>query len=168
MSGLDQLLRLQKWTLDEKRRQALDLEGLIEKFEIDIRQLDEEVIREIDASQESIELQRALPAYRKVMQERRERLEQSRRDLRVDARSGIGDGYDDEISGRGRGDCQLTPRTLFHCIDRIAEEVQQYLLDLDAVGDDLTAGRIDRIGDAQSPFLGANKCDCACFLDCLA
>ena len=84
MSGLDQLLRLQKWTLDEKRRQALDLEGLIEKFEIDIRQLDEEVIREIDASQESIELQRALPAYRKVMQERRERLEQSIANLRVE------------------------------------------------------------------------------------
>jgi chromosome segregation ATPase len=84
MSGLDQLLRLQKWTLDEKRRQALDLEGLIEKFETDIRLLDEEVIREIDASQESLDLQRALPAYRKVMQERRERLEQSIANLRVE------------------------------------------------------------------------------------
>jgi chromosome segregation ATPase len=84
MSGLDQLMRLQKWTLDEKRRQALDLEGLIEKFETDIRLLDEEVLREIDAAQQSIELQRALPAYRKMMQERRERLEQSIANLRVE------------------------------------------------------------------------------------
>jgi len=84
MSGLDQLMRLQKWTLDEKRRQALDLEGLIEKFETDIRLLDEEVLREIDAAQQSIDLQRALPAYRKMMQERRERLEQSIANLRVE------------------------------------------------------------------------------------
>jgi chromosome segregation ATPase len=84
MSGLDQLMRLQKWTLDEKRRQALDLEGLIEKFETDIRMLDEEVIREIDAAQQSLDLQRALPAYRKLMQERRERLEQSIANLRVE------------------------------------------------------------------------------------
>jgi chromosome segregation ATPase len=84
MSGLDQLMRLQKWTLDEKRRQALDLESLIDKFETDIRLLDEEVIREIDAAQQSIELQRTLPAYRKMMQERRERLEQSIDNLRVE------------------------------------------------------------------------------------
>jgi flagellar FliJ protein len=84
MSGLDQLMRLQKWTLDEKRRQALDLESLIDKFETDIRLLDEEVIREVDAAQQTIELQRALPAYRKMMQERRERLEQSIANLRVE------------------------------------------------------------------------------------
>jgi chromosome segregation ATPase len=84
MSGLDQLMRLQKWTLDEKRRQALDLEALIDKLETDIRLLDEEVIREIDAAQQSIELQRALPGYRKIMQQRRERLEQSIDNLRVE------------------------------------------------------------------------------------
>jgi chromosome segregation ATPase len=84
MSGLDQLMRLQKWTLDEKRRQALDLEALIDKFENDIRLLDEEVAREIEASQQSLDLQRALPAYRKLMQERRERLELSIANLRTE------------------------------------------------------------------------------------
>lgn len=84
MSGLDQLMRLQKWTLDEKRRQALDLEALIDKFENDIRLLDEEVAREIEASQQSIQLQRVLPAYRKLMQERRERLELSITNLRTE------------------------------------------------------------------------------------
>jgi len=84
MSGLDQLMRLQKWTLDEKRRQALDLEALIGKLENDVRVLDDEVAREIETSQQSIDLQRALPAYRKMMQERRERLEQSIDNLRVE------------------------------------------------------------------------------------
>lgn len=84
MSGLDQLMRLQKWTLDEKRRQALDLESLIEKLETDIGLLDEEIVREVEAAQASIELQRALPAYRKIMQERRERLEHSIANLRVE------------------------------------------------------------------------------------
>ncbi len=84
MSGLDQLMRLQKWTLDEKRRQALDLEALIDKLENDVRVLDDEVAREIETSQQSIDLQRALPAYRKMMQERRERLEQSIDNLRVE------------------------------------------------------------------------------------
>jgi chromosome segregation ATPase len=84
MSGLDQLMRLQKWTLDEKRRQALDLEALIDKLENDIRTLDDDVAREIEASQQSIDLQRALPAYRKMMQERRERLELSINNLRVE------------------------------------------------------------------------------------
>jgi chromosome segregation ATPase len=84
MSGLDQLMRLQKWTLDEKRRQALDLEALIDKFENDIRLLDEEVAREIEASQQSLDLQRALPAYSKLMQERRERLELSIANLRTE------------------------------------------------------------------------------------
>lgn len=84
MSGLDQLMRLQKWTLDEKRRQALDLEVLIDKFENDIRLLHEEVDREIEAARHSLELQRALPAYRKMMQERRNRLEQSLANLRIE------------------------------------------------------------------------------------
>ena len=40
MSGLDQLIRLQRWTLDEKRRQATDLELLIERLIQDITKLD--------------------------------------------------------------------------------------------------------------------------------
>jgi flagellar export protein FliJ len=82
VSGLSQLLRLQRWTLDEKRRQATDLELLIEKLIHDINQLDVAVEREIAASRENVELQRALPGYRQVMKTRRERLDQSLVDLR--------------------------------------------------------------------------------------
>jgi flagellar export protein FliJ len=82
VSGLDQLLRLQRWTLDEKRRQASDLELLIERLVQDIINLDGQVEREIEASRASIELQRALPGYRQMMKSRRERLDKSLVDLR--------------------------------------------------------------------------------------
>ena len=82
MSGLDQLIRLQRWTLDEKRRQATDLELLIERLVQDIIKLDQAVEHEIEASRANIELQRALPGYRQVMKGRRERLDKSLVDLR--------------------------------------------------------------------------------------
>jgi predicted nucleic acid-binding Zn-ribbon protein len=82
VSGLSQLLRLQRWTLDEKRRQAGDLELLIERLVQDITQLDAAVEREIAASRENLELQRALPGYRQVMKDRRARLDRSMVDLR--------------------------------------------------------------------------------------
>jgi len=81
MSGLDQLLRLQKWTLDEKRRQATDLESLIERLRADIRRLEEEVANEVEAARNDLELQRVLPGYKRTMVERRERIEKSIADL---------------------------------------------------------------------------------------
>ena len=82
MSGLDQLMRLQRWTLDEKRRQASDLELLIERLVQDIIKLDEQVEREIQASRANLEMQRQLPGYRQVMKGRRERMDRSLVDLR--------------------------------------------------------------------------------------
>ena len=82
MSGLDQLMRLQRWTLDEKRRQATDLELLIERLIQDIIKLDEQVEHEIEASRANLELQRVLPGYRQAMKGRRERMDKSLVDLR--------------------------------------------------------------------------------------
>jgi flagellar export protein FliJ len=82
MSGLDQLLRLQRWTLDEKRRQAGDLELLIERLLQDINQIDAAVEREVEAARADIEMQRALPGYRQAMKDRRQRLDKSLLDLR--------------------------------------------------------------------------------------
>jgi flagellar FliJ protein len=81
MSGLDQMLRLQKFTLDEKRRQAADLDALIERLRGDVRRLDEDVAREIATARGNLELERALPEYREVMAERRERILKSISDL---------------------------------------------------------------------------------------
>lgn len=84
MSGLTQLLRLQRWTLDEKRRQASDLEALIDRLVKDILNLERELEREIDAARSDLEMQRALPGYRAVMKKRRARLEKSMNDLRAE------------------------------------------------------------------------------------
>lgn len=84
MSSLDQLLRLQKWNLDEKRRQAADLEALIQRLQGDIARLDSEVAREIEAARDDLEAARVLPPYRAVMATRRERLEQSVADVTVE------------------------------------------------------------------------------------
>jgi len=81
MSGLDQMLRLQKFSLDEKRRQAADLDALIERLRGDVRRLDEDVAREIETARGNLELERALPEYREVMAERRERILKSIADL---------------------------------------------------------------------------------------
>ncbi|TDQ84345.1 hypothetical protein A8950_0896 [Dongia mobilis] len=84
MSGLDQLLRLQKWNLDEKRRQAADLEGLIQRLQGDVARLDAEVAREIEAARNDLQAARVLPPYRAVMASRRERLEQSIADVTIE------------------------------------------------------------------------------------
>ncbi len=84
MNGLDQLLRLQKWTLDEKRRQAADLVALIERLQGDIAKLDEEVAREIEIARTDLEASRHLPPYRDMMAKRRERLEQSVADITLE------------------------------------------------------------------------------------
>jgi flagellar FliJ protein len=84
MSGLDQLLRLQKWNLDEKRRQAADLEALIQRLQGDINRLDAEVAVQIEAARGDLEAARVLPPYRAVMATRRERLEQSVADVTLE------------------------------------------------------------------------------------
>ena len=84
MNGLNQLLRLQKWTLDEKRRQASDLMALIERLQGDIAKLDEEVAREIELARTDLEASRHLPPYRDMMAKRRDRLEQSVADVNLE------------------------------------------------------------------------------------
>jgi len=84
MNGLDQLLRLQKWTLDEKRRQAADLTALIERLQGDIAKLDDDVAREIEIARTDLEASRHLPPYRDMMAKRRDRLEQSVADVTLE------------------------------------------------------------------------------------
>jgi flagellar export protein FliJ len=84
MNGLDQLLRLQKWTLDEKRRQAADLMALIERLQGDITKLDADVAHEIEIARSDLEASRHLPPYRDMMAKRRERLEQSVADVTLE------------------------------------------------------------------------------------
>ena len=46
MSELDSLIRVSKWRLDEKRREAADLERLADRLALDLENLDSEVLEE--------------------------------------------------------------------------------------------------------------------------
>lgn len=74
MTALADLLRLQRFSLDEKRRQAMDFENLIAKLNNDMARLDLALQQEMEKAKYSPELQRNLVAYRKMIDERRQRL----------------------------------------------------------------------------------------------
>jgi flagellar export protein FliJ len=112
MNGLDQLLRLQKWTLDEKRRQAADLVALIERLQGDIARLDDEVAKEIEVARTDLEASRHLPPYRDVMSKRRERLEQSVADVNLELGR-----VRDEIA-ETFGDIKKTEQTIQNRLER--------------------------------------------------
>jgi flagellar FliJ protein len=117
MNGLNQLLRLQKWTLDEKRRQAADLVALIERLQSDIAKLDEEVAREIEVARTDLEASRHLPPYRDMMAKRRERLEQSVADVTLEL-----DRVRDEIA-ESYGDIKKTEQTIENRLERKRQAV---------------------------------------------
>nr|WP_298683859.1 hypothetical protein [uncultured Dongia sp.] len=117
MNGLNQLLRLQKWTLDEKRRQAADLVALIERLQSDIAKLDEEVAREIEVARTDLEASRHLPPYRDMMAKRRERLEQSVADVTLEL-----DRVREEIA-ETYGDIKKTEQTIENRLERKRQAV---------------------------------------------
>jgi len=117
MNGLNQLLRLQKWTLDEKRRQAADLVALIERLQSDIAKLDDEVAREIEIARTDLEASRHLPPYRDMMAKRRERLEQSVADVTLEL-----DRVREEIA-ETYGDIKKTEQTIENRLERKRQAV---------------------------------------------
>lgn len=112
MNGLDQLLRLQKWAIDEKRRQAADLMALIERLQNDIAKLDEDVSREIEIARTDLEAGRHLPLYRDMMEKRRERLEKSVADVTLEL-----DRAREEIA-KTFGDIKKTEQTIENRAER--------------------------------------------------
>lgn len=82
MSSLEGLVRLQRWTLDEKRRTLGDLERLAVRLEADLQRLEREIEAERAAVGESLDGARVFPLYAGAALKRRERLEQSLRKVR--------------------------------------------------------------------------------------
>jgi flagellar protein FliJ len=129
MNGLNQLLRLQKWTLDEKRRQAADLVALIERLQGDIAKLDDEVAREIEVARTDLEASRHLPPYRDMMAKRRERLEQSVADVTLEL-----DRVREEIA-EAYGDIKKTEQTIENRLERKRQaEAKREQTEIDEMG----------------------------------
>lgn len=78
---MEGLVRLQRWTLDEKRRTLGDLERLAARLEGDLARLDREIEAEKAAVGGSPDGARVFPIYAGAALKRRERLLQSLRQV---------------------------------------------------------------------------------------
>ncbi|WP_119166403.1 flagellar FliJ family protein [Algihabitans albus] len=80
MTGaIENLVRLHRWTLDEKRRLLSDLERLAQRLSNDITLLDEEIASEQEVASRSLEGAVAYPAFVAVAKRRRDKLVESLR-----------------------------------------------------------------------------------------
>lgn len=81
MRGVDGLIRLWKWRLDERRRIVVDLEILRAGIERQMAKLDEELEQERRVAAQHYEASFSFVAYRKSNRERRANLEISREEV---------------------------------------------------------------------------------------
>ena len=77
MTALDQLVRLHRWTLDEKRQKLAELERFRAKMIMNIESLEAELAREQAASDRPDITSISLPAFIKVTIDRRRKIEDS-------------------------------------------------------------------------------------------
>ena len=77
MTALDQLVRLHRWTLDEKRQKLAELERFRIKLLANIETLEADLAREQAAAERSPVSSVSLPAYIKATVERRRKIEGS-------------------------------------------------------------------------------------------
>lgn len=77
MRALPNLIRLNKWALDESRRKVGDLETLKASFRKEVAELDDELGREQHAARGSMDSLITLQGYYQHVRERRGRLERS-------------------------------------------------------------------------------------------
>ena len=84
MNALEQLIRVHSWSLDEKRRQAVELDRLADKLRGDLSRVDAEMEAEKKSVGLSLELAPAFAAYLKVAQGRRARLLRSIADVEAE------------------------------------------------------------------------------------
>lgn len=81
MKGVDALIRLWKWRLDERRRIVVDLEIMRAGFERQIDALDIELEQERKVATQHYEASFGFTSYRKMNRERRANLEMSREEV---------------------------------------------------------------------------------------
>lgn len=77
MTALDQLVRLHRWTLDEKRQKLAELERFRAKLLDNVEALEAELAREQAAADRSSIASLSLPAFIKMTIDRRRKIEGS-------------------------------------------------------------------------------------------
>ena len=76
MKGIDGMIRLSKWNLDEKRRELVELENMRDGLRAKVKSLDEEVVREQETASKSIVVN-LYGSYARAVIDRRDNLERS-------------------------------------------------------------------------------------------
>jgi flagellar FliJ protein len=74
MSTLDSLIRVNRWKLDERRRQLAELERLFERLRSESVRLEQELTSEQSVASASLEAGYAYPGYARDLIQRREKL----------------------------------------------------------------------------------------------
>ena len=77
MTAIDQLVRLHRWNLDEKRQKLADLERLRERLMGNIASIESELQREREAAARSEVTSITLPAFIRSSLERQQKIEES-------------------------------------------------------------------------------------------
>ena len=96
MKGLDSLIRLHRWQLDEKRRHLVELERLAQRLAAQIHDLEVEIRNEQQVAGSSTEAARTYGDYVQAVIGRREKLDASLAGLqsqRVVAKEGVAEAY---------------------------------------------------------------------------
>ncbi len=81
MAGMQNLIRVQKWKLDEKRREVTDLENLLANFNAQLTKLNNEQVKEQQLASSDPEASLLYANYAKAAKIRRENLMNSVEDM---------------------------------------------------------------------------------------
>lgn len=83
MAGMGNLIRVQKWKLDEKRRVVSDLENLLANFMAQLSKLNKDQVREQEIAQNDPDAAFLYASYAKAAKMRRENLHASIEDMEL-------------------------------------------------------------------------------------
>jgi flagellar FliJ protein len=98
MKSRETLIRLKKFQVDEKRRKAAQIEGMIAEFERMAGDLEREIRTEQDRAGIHDPGHYAYPTYAKAAMQRRENLQRSADDLRIqleDAKAALAEAFEE-------------------------------------------------------------------------
>ena len=90
MKSRETLIRLKKFQVDEKRRKVVQIEGMIAEFERIAGELEREIRSEQDRAGIHDPAHFAYPTYAKAAMQRRENLQRSADDLKIQLESATG------------------------------------------------------------------------------
>lgn len=110
MSGLENLVRVHQWILDEKRQRLAGLQQLLDRMAGDLEMLEETLEKEREAAGKTLDGALALQTFIPAALERRDKLRHSIANLEQEveaARDEVGEAFQDLKQYRSAQDLQL-------------------------------------------------------------